>query len=764
MLVFLMIISGTSCSNTAAGTDPADNTEDKARDTALAVFSEKAQALASSSDMKTDVTLKLEKKTGDAVYNEEYEYNLEYSGIGTAGFIAEVDTKAVLEKTVIRSTETYSGGVAAYMFEGEEVCYFAEMKAEDYTERHFPAVIIDPALYETVEYNSESGVFTFSDAESLESWAAPGHAQLITARASAVLEDGELSSMTYEAEFRQGPVSVKAHYELTVGTPSLSADSLTRPASERMVSVDDIDIPMAVRYAYDMLGAGFGTNGKRSDYIYSYASGTEMKSAYEYANSGKGSEAVAKISENSVVSSIQGGTVTSESELLYRDGAATYSENGSEPAPSDISLNDVLTLIDGYNEYNLADRTDMNNITSEHLPDYVIINFDLPSDYGAVVEDTVSESLFGDKDYLDSYAASYATDKLKAYMCIDKDTGFVTGSGVEYIGIHVIEGQSCPLVYTSNSVCRLADPEAYTVVTGEPAPSDEPEEKPTPSFYVVTSPEGGKMYLFGTIHVADGRMSYLPSEITEALSGSDALALEINNDTLEQRLLADPELMTAYSQGKTYGDGSSNKTRLPKDAYESLRRIAKVIGDTVYTELYYPSLTVSRYEMELIHSTGLFSNSLGAESILTKAAKEKGIEIIEVEQIKDRFKLDSRYPEVTQLYLLGSAAETARADEIGDLAELYELWCAGDEDGLRKMLAEPPLDEDAGDEEKYAYSEYERILMKERDAQMIEKAKEYLASGKTVFFAVGAAHVIGEGGIVDSLRAAGYTVEKVSYK
>jgi uncharacterized protein YbaP (TraB family) len=96
--------------------------------------------------------------------------------------------------------------------------------------------------------------------------------------------------------------------------------------------------------------------------------------------------------------------------------------------------------------------------------------------------------------------------------------------------------------------------------------------------------------------------------------------------------------------------------------------------------------------------------------------------------------------------------------------ELYELWCEGDEEKLRQVIAESPLDDDADDEESAAYAEYERIFMTERDAQMIEKAKEYLASDKTVFMAVGAAHVLGEGGLVDALREAGYTVEKVEYK
>ena len=47
---------------------------------------------------------------------------------------------------------------------------------------------------------------------------------------------------------------------------------------------------------------------------------------------------------------------------------------------------------------------------------------------------------------------------------------------------------------------------------------------------------------------------------------------------------------------------------------------------------------------------------------------------------------------------------------------------------------------------------------------MLKVAIEYLESGKTVFYAVGLAHLLDDqNGLVDALRAAGYTVELVQY-
>ena len=51
-----------------------------------------------------------------------------------------------------------------------------------------------------------------------------------------------------------------------------------------------------------------------------------------------------------------------------------------------------------------------------------------------------------------------------------------------------------------------------------------------------------------------------------------------------------------------------------------------------------------------------------------------------------------------------------------------------------------------------------------RNDGMLEVLKGYLESGETVFVAVGLAHLLDEtNGLVDTLRAAGYTVELVEF-
>jgi len=71
------------------------------------------------------------------------------------------------------------------------------------------------------------------------------------------------------------------------------------------------------------------------------------------------------------------------------------------------------------------------------------------------------------------------------------------------------------------------------------------------------------------------------------------------------------------------------------------------------------------------------------------------------------------------------------------------------------------LPPDATPEEKAYFEEYRQKMVVERDKIMTDGICGYLESGETVFVAVGLAHVIGEGGIVDQLTALGYTVTRV---
>jgi uncharacterized protein YbaP (TraB family) len=124
-----------------------------------------------------------------------------------------------------------------------------------------------------------------------------------------------------------------------------------------------------------------------------------------------------------------------------------------------------------------------------------------------------------------------------------------------------------------------------------------------------------------------------------------------------------------------------------------------------------------------------------------------------------------------QVLLLEESLETDPYEYWQNLEELYELWCAGDEEAMRERLSSEPdlsglTEEELAEYEaaKHLLEEYNKAMSYDRNDGMLEVAIEYLESDQVVFYAVGLAHLVdNHNGLIDTLREAGYTVELVTY-
>ena len=158
----------------------------------------------------------------------------------------------------------------------------------------------------------------------------------------------------------------------------------------------------------------------------------------------------------------------------------------------------------------------------------------------------------------------------------------------------------------------------------------------------------------------------------------------------------------------------------------------------------------------------------GLETRLTAWAEELGKEILEVESSMAQLKMLTGFSDDLQLWMLESTLETDAREYWEDTMDLYEKWCTGDEAALREVLANEWDTTEMTEEEVAKYTplmeEYTKAMDFDRNEGMLDVAIEYLESGDVIFYAVGLAHLLdGTNGLVDALRAAGYTVEPVTY-
>ena len=146
-------------------------------------------------------------------------------------------------------------------------------------------------------------------------------------------------------------------------------------------------------------------------------------------------------------------------------------------------------------------------------------------------------------------------------------------------------------------------------------------------------------------------------------------------------------------------------------------------------------------------------------------ANEHEIKVYDVEDRYRQYTMEKEYSEAVHELNLYWSVYSSRNESYSSTANLFEAWCRGDYDELCALVNEEYDTSDMTEEELEAYEEYMKALVEDRDALMLEKAKEYLESGETVFYAVGLAHIIGEDtGLIFTLENAGYTVEKVDYE
>ena len=240
-------------------------------------------------------------------------------------------------------------------------------------------------------------------------------------------------------------------------------------------------------------------------------------------------------------------------------------------------------------------------------------------------------------------------------------------------------------------------------------------------------------YLFGTIHMICAPDYIMTEQAKNAFAKTDKLTLEID--------MSDPEQMAAM-QKMAMGDKPLSET-LTADEYARLDAIVqKHAGISVkqldsFSLLTVMSVLSSRsfgcmdlkfYEMEFIEMAKSAKKSVaGLETVQDQVALfEKGIttkDILEMMEAGDN--------EVTK-----------------QMVEIYK------NQNLKEMYAMMT-------DEKTMSKEAKKLMLDDRNIKWLTIMPAMMKK-EPVFFAVGAAHLPGQNGVIELLRRAGYTVKAVT--
>lgn len=279
----------------------------------------------------------------------------------------------------------------------------------------------------------------------------------------------------------------------------------------------------------------------------------------------------------------------------------------------------------------------------------------------------------------------------------------------------------------------------------------------TPAMWKVES-NGGTVYFLGSMHALNDSCYPLPKEITDAYENSDSLAVECDIYAYMDDIDSQMEL----AQNLIYSDGTTIKDNIDADLYDSAKQLLadRNLYNTLY-DLYKPIMWAQLVELAMMEDVGINSD-LGIDMQLLTQAHEEGKNIIEIESVELQNNILYNQPDELYDFMLETDVYYYE-DNCEELAEMFEAWCTGDVEKLGEEEVDDDLEIEISDELEAIIENYNKQLMDDRNAGMIEKAKQMLENGDNVFYVVGAAHFIGDTGIIKGLEDAGYKVERIEY-
>ena len=774
LLVVALLMGLTACTDeiepTETTTEPTtEPTTQIPEPTAHELFAEAIQGL-KEADI---VTMGFEAKEEHTVWKDTFVQLISGTAVfeGLQGeLMGKIDaTVTYNDSDPIPFTEYYGGGCTYATYDGSN--YRDEAEAEDFLERQYPVCLFEAENFATGEIEeSETGkILKFSDATAMEEWVAPEYAELKEATAEVALGENGVESMTYIVTYSQGSADI--HVEVTITPKVGTAATLT---GKPPMSVDSYDLisycwaPRIMDRAMQNLNASKDSSASVSLMVLSQAAGA-LYYGQDIHLAHLSDKALMK--EKIYLSYYDGsGEEEYEYENTYKNGVITVKFDG-ETQTGKVDDDYVEEYVAGvYNDY----LVEVDWITECEVSAMgELFYFEFSSDLDTYLEyfkAQVNDKLFGGGDPVGEIASGYAEKSFDCYMGVDPDTWLPISYGVEYVGAYTIEGEEYEHSFKYHSQLTGSDPQAYFDITEKHLEESMPENPATPVFYHVTGEDRSEMWLLGTIHVGDERTAYLPQEIYDAFEASDALAVEFNLNADEENMENDEDYSEKIISMYSYDDETQVKDHLDEEVYEVAVKMMKCLGQYNSNLDYMKPFVWESSITGALKDGGrrLFSHK-GVDQRFLDMAEKDGKEILDVESAEAQVGMLSGFSDGLQEHLLMEALTYSRSEYNRELMELFEMWCAGDEEALRSYLndeeaKEEDESEEMDEEEKALYEEYHNAMSTERDIKMIDVAIGYLQSGKTVFYAVGLAHLLTDDGLVDGLRAAGYTVELVQYQ
>ena len=256
-------------------------------------------------------------------------------------------------------------------------------------------------------------------------------------------------------------------------------------------------------------------------------------------------------------------------------------------------------------------------------------------------------------------------------------------------------------------------------------------------FWKAEAPSGKTTYIFGTIHTDDNRVTNFSPTVINAINASDAFMME----TLAP---SDPSVFMSQ-------EGSLQESLTEKEL-EQVAQLAEF--HTMHRDA---AMQMKPWLLAVVFDSPKPLTPFGQDNLLMTKAEEAGKEVIGIEDTAEHFGVMDNFTRDEQLTMLRAVLKRSANTKERDFERLMAAYLAGDANKISQLDEKitggmlPPA----------VWARMRVKLIDERNVIMAQRIIEE-GKAKNVFVAVGASHLAGKGGLIASLKNAGYKLSKVT--
>lgn len=257
------------------------------------------------------------------------------------------------------------------------------------------------------------------------------------------------------------------------------------------------------------------------------------------------------------------------------------------------------------------------------------------------------------------------------------------------------------------------------------------------------------VYLAGSIHLLREADHPLPETYEHAFEDSRVMVVEV-----DEKQMSHPSAMAGMLKKALYPQGESLQKKLSRETLDVITAAdGHVTAALQAMSAYRPWFAAMTLTLTELTKIGVRPEH-GAEAYFTRKAvkvEKGGMPIESLETIEEQIALLADLtPEQQDVFLRMTIQDLDTVEKM--YLDLIRLWRQGRATELDEKL----------NRQLNEYPEIKNRLLLERNRNWLKKIRDdYAKRDKNIFILVGAAHLVGEGGLVGLLEEEGWTVGRL---